>query len=182
MGPTSQRLGLALSVPVVTHADGSLVDFENPAQAGETIVIYAVGVGLGLARTQDIQLPRPPTGNAPSTALAAAGVAVGFDFRPNASPSESLYSSTNVFGSYSGPIADTWIVAGNVGLYQINVAVPQPPPTVLPCGQNGVQSNLTIDLNGVSSYDGAAICVGVRAEFQSHRNMTLKNSQINRAR
>jgi hypothetical protein len=59
-----------------------------------------------------------------------------------------------------------------VGLYQINVQLPSVfPAAVVPCTTLAVgtgnpayppafvQSNLTIDIGGVTSFDGAAICI-----------------------
>jgi hypothetical protein len=59
-----------------------------------------------------------------------------------------------------------------VGLYQINIQLPSAFPaavvscTTLVVGTGNpayppafVQSNLTIDIGGVSSFDGAAICI-----------------------
>ena len=151
--------------PVVTHADGAPVTAPNPAQPGETVVIYVVGVGFGLAQMQDLQLPEPQTGAAPRSPMKGPGVAPIFDFRPNASPSESLLSRGGPFSSYSGPVAESWAVAGYPGLYQINLTIPEPPSNAAPCGAQGsavsVQSNLTITLAGFASFDGAPICVAL---------------------
>jgi hypothetical protein len=64
------------------------------------------------------------------------------------------------------------LTPGQVGLYQINVQLPSAfPAAVLPCTTLSVctgnpafcplpiQSNLTIDIGGVTSFDGAAICI-----------------------
>jgi uncharacterized protein (TIGR03437 family) len=136
--------------PLVTHADGSVVTPGNPARAGETLVIYLVGAGLG----QVFDVPSPPpaaTGSAPPKTVPAARVSVDFDFRPNAAPSKPLFP-----GSATVPV---WLLAGYVGLYQANVVLPAVIPQVPACGSPGVVSNLTIDLGGLRSADGAAICV-----------------------
>lgn len=132
----------------VTHANGSLVSPDYPAQPGETVSIYAVGLaGNG------------PTGNAALNATRVADIPVSFDFRLNAAPSPPINRSTT---------APAWLTAGNVGLYQINVTIPQPPSSALPCSP-GV-TNLTIDLGDsalvggfpyYTYFDGAAICVAV---------------------
>ena len=134
---------------VVTHADGSLVTGGKPAQPGETVVIYAVGLAsaYGLSGTN-----AAATGSAAASPLPVEQIATGFDFRPNAAPSMPLNPGS--------PTAQAWMVVGNVGLYQINVVVPQAPPSLFPC-TGGVDSNLTIDLGGLSSYDGAQICVAL---------------------
>ena len=90
----------------------------------------------------------------------AGQVAVRFDFRLNAAPSKPLFPGS--------PTVQAWLVAGNVGLYQVNVVVPlQLPHSAGSCGcPNGPSGcpgpfQLTIDLGGLSSYDGAQICVAV---------------------
>jgi hypothetical protein len=155
--------------PVITHADGALITAQNPAQPGETVV-YAVGLGFGLARMQDLRVSKPQTGAAPPSPMLGPGVAPIFDFRPNASPSESLVSRGGPFSDYPGPVADSWAVAGYPGLYQINLTLPAPPSTAVPCGIQdsaaGVQTNLTINLAGFASFDGAAICVALPARAE----------------
>jgi uncharacterized protein (TIGR03437 family) len=139
-GPSGIPSGAA-----VTHADGSLVNSGNPALPGETVSIYAVGLGGS-----------GPTGGAAANATRVGDVPVSFDFRLNAAPTAPINRGTTV---------PAWLTAGNVGLYQINVTVPQPPPSALPCSGN--LTNLTIDLGdaalsaGFAYYDGAAICVSV---------------------
>jgi hypothetical protein len=60
------------------------------------------------------------------------------------------------------------LTPGQIGLYQINVRIPSPLPTIVVCTGPGaplqseasyVQTNLTIDIGGIDSFDGAAICV-----------------------
>jgi hypothetical protein len=59
------------------------------------------------------------------------------------------------------------LTPGQVGLYQINVKLPDNLPPIPACTgiapassiNNYVQSNLTIDIGGINSFDGAAICV-----------------------
>jgi uncharacterized protein (TIGR03437 family) len=131
---------------VVTHADGSLVNVDSPAMAGETVVIY----GFGLGTTS----PNVRSGEAsPSTAatLDHQSTAVQFDFRPNAMPSRP-YGTAIQAPSFVG------LTPGQVGLYQINVKLPDKLQQVPACS-DVVRSNLTIDIGGISSFDGAAICV-----------------------
>ena len=67
---------------VVTHADGTLVTVDSPARAGETVVIYAFGLGA--------TSPNVKSGDAspsPAATLGTRSTAVQFDFRANAMPS-----------------------------------------------------------------------------------------------
>ena len=132
---------------VVTHADGSQVSFSKPAQPGEELVIYAVGLGA----------TNPPvkTGAAsPALPAAAAGTFVlNFDYRQNARPEPPIISP---FFSSPSPLF-VGLTPGFAGLYQINFVVPVPAERVVPCTTSA--NNLTVTIAG-ASFDGVAICVG----------------------
>jgi len=134
--------------PLVTHANGSMVTPENPAQGGEELVAYAVGLGL--------TTPAVPTGQAAAAATPTYETfLLDYNFQPNALPAQPIQSFILPVGlapSYSG------LAPGYVGLYQVNFSVPQPPASVLPCASK-VQSNLTVSVGGQYSFDGAGICV-----------------------
>jgi uncharacterized protein (TIGR03437 family) len=147
--------------PIVTHSDGTPVSMDAPARSGETIVIYALGLGA--------TSPAVKTGAASpaSPAAVALPIHLQFDFRPNAGPSRPYL---NPLSSVAVPApAFAGLTPGQVGLYQINVTIPNTIPAVDRCGTtcaptkctvyNTVQSNLTIEVGGNTSFDGAAICV-----------------------
>jgi uncharacterized protein (TIGR03437 family) len=146
---------------IVAHANGTLVDPLHPAQVGEELVMYAVGLGA----------TNPPTGTgaaSPLPAVAAAGTfVVNFDYRPNAPPTPGTVLMNEWFDTAPPPFAG--LTPGFVGLYQVNFIVPPMPTGTLPCvrsvglGANpfaSVLSNLTVTVVGRTSFDGAAICVG----------------------
>jgi uncharacterized protein (TIGR03437 family) len=148
---------------LVQHADGSLVSSESPAKAGEVVVIYAQGMGrtVPAVKTGDATpVPAPILGGPPP--LGAQTVDIQFDFRPNATPSHPYISRLSMAPS---PLF-VGLTPGQVGLYQINVKLPDTlPPTPACTGIapspliSYVQTNLTIDIGGINSFDGAAICV-----------------------
>jgi uncharacterized protein (TIGR03437 family) len=143
-----------ICTPMVTHADGSQVSVNSPASAGETVEIYAVGLGV----TQ----PSVPTGRAsPSPAAMPnnSNLMIGFNYLPNALPTIPNPHQTSTSPAQGpGPQPFAWLTPGFVGLYQLNVAIPAPPAGLLPC-LNKIYSNLTINIEGAASLDGAQICV-----------------------
>jgi len=82
----------------VTHPDGKLVTSSSPALVGETVVIYAYGLGWTdpVVRTGDVA-PTP----APSL-VRSVRVAVQFDFTPNARPWQ--YRVFDVAGLYADTV------------------------------------------------------------------------------
>jgi len=146
---------LATGLPcpsTVTHADGSPVTVAKPANPGEVLIAYAVGLGQ----------TNPPlaTGKLVSSA-APTQTTYGLDFNFRA----------NALAIKPAPNAPAPIYAGAtpgyVGLYQINFAVPPVPaetppcvdPGTVPVGQNAVYSNLTVSIGGAFSFDAARLCV-----------------------
>ena len=138
--------------PIVAHADGSLVNAQNPAKGGEEVVVY--GFGLGVTN------PNVETGKAPiSPVNAVLPFKISFDPRQNALASRPPFTSQGL-QLYSAPIF-VGLTPNYVGLYQINIIVPSLPAGSLPCSSfNGIpiESNLTINVAGPASFDGVGIC------------------------
>lgn len=138
----------------VTHADGTLVTGSSPAMPGETVVIYAIGLGP--------TTPAVATGAAtPAPAPGVTGIAIQFDFTANAGPrfptASEVDTTKNSYPIFVG------LTPGQVGLYQLNVKLPDTFPSVPSCSSAiywGTASNLTIDIfTNFLSYDAAPICV-----------------------
>lgn len=140
--------------PVVTHADGRLVTQFSPASPGEVLVAYALGLGD--------TVPSAVTGAAAQAAQLRTPVELHFDFTPNAPATDTRrLTGTTISPLYAG------LVAGAVGLYQINFRVPDVPRQLTRCG-GSVLSNLTVSmgqsptpnaLGDPGSFTGVGICV-----------------------
>ncbi len=154
-------------IAIVTHLDGTLVTPISPAKAGETVVIYAFGLGS--------TNPTPKTGQASPTpaAVLSSVVYFQFDFQANATPSRPYFNPHIMAAILTPAPVFAGLTPGQVGLYQINMKLPDTFPAVPACDTTAlalassgsvdplyvVQSNLTINMAGANSFDGAAICV-----------------------
>ncbi len=107
----------------VHAADGTLVSQTSPARPGEYLVMYLLGMG--------------PTDNPVTTGAGSPGSPLD---RPLAVPTLTL-------GGVGAPVAFAGLTPGLVGLYQINLLVPNVPSDgnlVLTVSQNGIVTNTTI--------------------------------------
>ncbi len=131
-------------VPLVTHADGSLVTAASPARAGETLTMSLVGMGQpnGTVTTGAA---------APSITPALDGVQISYDARANASPSA-------LVPTFAFPLNSAQLRPGAVGIYDVTFLVPAVPPG-LPACDSSVLSNLTVNIKRMTSFAGVGICV-----------------------
>jgi uncharacterized protein (TIGR03437 family) len=146
--------------PTITHANGSPVSERSPAKPGEQLVMYAFGLGN--------TLPSVASGHAtPSPAPVTRDpfqFQLNFDYRPNAPPSKQLILPPSCSTATACPELRpvfSGLTPGFAGLYQVNFIVPVPPPGTPACNVSlyHINSNLTVTLIGISSYDGGGICV-----------------------
>ncbi len=147
--------------PFVSHADGTLVTGQYPAHPGETIVIYATGLG-----PTD---PSVPTGEASTTPVPAPGplflygLTIGYELATSPAstpePVQWIPHEGYVFPGYVG------LVPGFVGLYQMNVTLPaEMPARVAGCGgfPAGMNTRIAIGVGDFGPADGSShvdICV-----------------------
>lgn len=147
---------------IVTHSDGSLVTADSPATEGEVIVIYAYGLGQTLPAVKSgLATPAPAPVLAYNSGTPYSLIAQ-FDFRPNAGLSRPY------FDTFEGGPRPTFngLTPGEVGLYQINIKLPDVFPPTPPCNLikspqllDLAFSNLTINIQNNTSMDAASICV-----------------------
>lgn len=130
---------------LLTHLDGELVTPGNPAQAGETIVLYLVGLGAASLNQEN--------GAAATGPAAIEGIRAAFRFGADLEPQDPVTS--NLTPSYAGP------TPGQVGLYQISFAVPEPPADTPPC-RSVSSSNITVSFGRTVSFGGVSFCVEVQ--------------------
>jgi uncharacterized protein (TIGR03437 family) len=136
--------------PIISHADGSMVTGQNPAHPGETVAIYATGLGQFIG---PLGSPAPTAG----LPLDPSMMVIGFDFRPD------------IFGVIYGASAArpggdahpdyVGAVGGLVGIHQINVSLPAALPLETRACQRYGDTNVGINLAIGSSFDGARLCV-----------------------
>jgi uncharacterized protein (TIGR03437 family) len=145
---------------MVTHGDGKIVSATNPAKSGEEVVAYATGLG----QTN----PALTIGQAATTVFPTLTVfAIDFNYRPNALATKPLGPNLSGIVPQNQAPLFTGATPSFVGLYQINFIVPPAPAGLPPCVDvnrispyaNVVQSNLTVSVGSVFSFDGGGICV-----------------------
>lgn len=136
------------------HGDGTPVNEARPARRGETIVIYAYGLGP--------TVPRVPTGTAaPPRVELTEGVArqLAVLFRPfrNASSSLPRYFEAEPLGT-PGEVVFAGLTPGQVGLYQVNVRVPGEIEIPILCGGE-TRSNVVAKVSSARGIENLPLCV-----------------------
>lgn len=122
--------------PVLTHPNGTTVNAERPAIAGEMLAAYAYGLGAPEGRVE--------TGAATPAGGLRIPRAIKLFFPGLAAPDS--------VADYAG------LVEGFVGLYQINFRAPALPAGLAPCSATRA-SNISMILEGTSSRDQIGFCV-----------------------
>jgi len=138
------------------HADGNAVSESDPARRGETIIVYAFGLGQ--------TSPRVPNGAAPSGAIFK-----DFAGHPRVRARFLSYLSTELTAiprAFSqedaddpgSPIAFAGLTPGQVGLYQLNIPVPQTLQPQAPCSKV-VLGNMALHITTSQGTESIAFCL-----------------------
>jgi uncharacterized protein (TIGR03437 family) len=149
---TCDELGIFLSAadgvpagtcaPVVMHARGPLVSFNAPAIPGETLVVWAYGLGA-LERP----MPEPCCATPEQLPLAVQPFTASFSY----------FDSGRFPLRRLGTAIPGYVGMVGAGLYQFHFVVPPAPAGLAPCTPR--LGNLQVLLTGPSSSDTAPICL-----------------------
>lgn len=136
------------------HADGSPVDETRPARRGETIVLYAHGLGP--------TIPRVPTGTpAPAGVRVVDSVArqltVRFTAFRNADPYVPRYLEAQSVETENG-VLFAGMTEGQIGLYQMNVKIPDSLELAVLCGGD-THSNALAKVTTSRGVENLPLCV-----------------------
>jgi len=140
----------------VYHADGRVADVNAPAKPGETVVVYAYGLG---ATSTNTVAGAAATSGAPVTDLLGAprlAAALLKDFLNASSSSPRVFADSRTLGDVI-PIAYAALMPGRVGVYQVNITLPQD-LTSYPCGGD-VHSNSVLNVTSLQGTESIALCI-----------------------
>lgn len=128
---------------LVTHLDGRLVTAANPALAGETVQIYAAGLGRTTVDVGD--------GNTAAAEAAVEGVRAAVQLGANA--------GGNLAAADGGPVSAV-LSADQVGIYRVALVVPPAAGGSLPgCTASTILWNAAARIGRFSSSGRARFCV-----------------------
>jgi hypothetical protein len=140
----------------VYHADGTVADVNAPAKPGETVVVYAYGLGTTKAKTV---AGVGATSAVPVSDLLGAPrlvAALQKDFLNASSSSPRVFADSRTLGDVI-QIAFNGLMPGGVGVYQVNVTLPQA-STSYRCGGD-VRSNSVLNLSSLQGTESIALCI-----------------------
>ena len=146
----------AICGPVITHADGTRVSRDAPAREGETVTMYALGLGL--------TSPPAKTGHRSvrSDVLSPERFRLGVTVEPNGMPRPTTHPVTTeaLPGQIAVTVTYVGLVEGYVGLYQVNFTVPRLPSDSPSCdNRSAYRTNATVSIGTAYAYSGGGICV-----------------------
>lgn len=141
-------------VRMAFHADGTPVSEARPARRGESIIIYAHGLGP--------TMPRVPAGTAAPEGVrmvdaVARQLSVRFAAFRNAGSSVPRYFEAEPSG-VEGTLEFAGLTAGQIGLYQMNIRVPESLEIPIACGAD-TRSNILAKVSTSRGIENLPLCV-----------------------
>ncbi len=135
------------------HADGRLVTADAPATVGETLIVYLHGLGPTQPRVPSGEAA--PTGvNLPDASLRVLHVGL-----------ESLINAPNNLPRFQDPgmrfdnaLVYAGLTAGQVGLYQMNIRIPDNYPVAVGCGGE-IRTNIIAKVTTSQGTENLSFCV-----------------------
>jgi hypothetical protein len=140
----------------VYHADGTVADENAAARPGETVVVYAYGLGTTNA---NVVAGTAATSAVPVTELLGSPrlvAALQKDFVNASSSTPRTFADSRNLGDVI-PIVFAGLMPGGVGVYQVNITLPQDLNSY-PCGGD-VHSNAVLNLSSLLGTESVALCV-----------------------
>ena len=142
----------------VYHADGTPVDEKSPAGPGETVKVYAYGLG-----TTDPQVPsgvESPSGAAVTDLLGSPRVTAPFqlNFLNALSSGPRLQNVGFSADTPVLPVTPAALAPGQIGAYQLNVSLPLSLSSYFLCGGE-VHTNAILTIRTSQGSEGISLCV-----------------------
>lgn len=140
----------------VYHADGTPADEKTPAKGGETVTVYAFG--LGVPSPSVATGVASPSGAIVTDLLEHPRVVATFqkDFLNALSSTPRTFASSPAGGEIL-PVVFAGLVPGQIGMYQLNVRLPSAVSS-FPCGGE-VRSNAVLSIATLQGSEVIALCV-----------------------
>ncbi len=140
----------------VYHADGAPADEKAPAKGGETILVYAYGLGKTTATVATGVLSPPDAVLTDLVGHPRVWAEFQKDFLNalSSTPRMLVYGPT---GNDFLPVMFAGLVPGQVGMYQLNIRLP-PLASPYPCGGD-VHSNAVLTVTTLQGTEGIALCI-----------------------
>jgi len=139
------------------HANGQAISANDPAKPSEVVVVYAYGLGQvsGGLTTGDLSPAGSTLADLPNRVKASFGTVV------NALSSGPRFLSSNDSATPSASIQFAGLTPGQIGLYQLNIPIPESLDLAGPCGGLGgfIRTNATLRVTTSQGSEGLAICV-----------------------
>ena len=153
---TTETRSATLCNRVAYHADGRVVDQYAPAQNGETILVYAFGLGQTVP-TAETGKPSPPGARIPESGRPRVW-ATFRDSPVNAYGATPRRIDQELMNPTVSGIDFSGLTPGEIGLYQLNVPIPSSLKALTACGAE-VSSNAVLLITTYQGTEPIPFCL-----------------------